>query len=128
MFKTRPGHRVDERLVEDRHEARHGNEADVVALQGIHHLVGVPEPIEARAEGGALDEHGRHSGVGCHLERPARTVGNRHDDGDVGREDRFEDRAAARRKHPDPRPAVHHKQPTAVTYHDPSLGERPGVR
>ena len=63
-----------------------------------------------------FDEHRGDTRVSRDLERTALSVGRHHDDGQVGRENRLEDRAASRRKHSDPRPAVHHRQPTAVTY------------
>ena len=50
---------VDERLRQDRAEAGDGDEVDVVAVQHVDDVVRVGDPVEARAEVGALDELGR---------------------------------------------------------------------
>ena len=70
--------RVDERLREDGAEARDGDEVDVVALEGVDDVVGVGDPVEARAEFGAFDELGRDSVLACDVERAARPVGDDH--------------------------------------------------
>ena len=93
------GERVVDRLREDGAEAGHGDEVDLVAAEGVEHLVGVRDAVEVGAEGGALDQLGGHAGVLGDAERTARTVGEHHRDGQVAIEHGAQDGAAPRRQH-----------------------------
>ena len=53
--------RVEHRLLEDRAEASHHDEVDVVRLEHIDHLVRVRETVEVLTEARSLDEHGGHA-------------------------------------------------------------------
>ena len=93
---------VEHRLVEDRAEAGHHHEVDMVRLEHVDDLVRVGETVEVLAEAGPLDEHGRHAVGRRDLGGAARSID--HDDGhrDALGEDGFEDRARPRCQDSDP--------------------------
>ena len=96
------GEGVVDRLLEDGAEAGHGDEVDVVAAEGVEHLVGVGDPVEVGTKSGAFDDLDRHAGGFGDAERAARSVGEDDRDREVVVEHRAQDRAAARRQHPEP--------------------------
>ena len=56
------GKGVVDRLLEDGAEAGHRDEIDVVAVEGVDHLVGVRDAVEVGPEARALDHLDRHAG------------------------------------------------------------------
>ena len=93
---------VVDRLLEDRAEAGHRDEVDLVAGQLVDHLVGVGDPVEVGAEAGAGHHHRRDAGGLGPAGGGARTVHDHHDDRQTGVQERLEDGSTPRRQDPDP--------------------------
>ena len=94
--------RVVDRMLEDRHETRHGDEVDLVALERVDDPLGVRPPVEVGPEALALDELDGDGGALGDVDRAARPVDDDDADREPGLDQRLEDRSASRRENPDP--------------------------
>ena len=93
---------IVDRLLQNGAEAGHGDEIDLVAGEGIDHLVGVGNPVEVGAVRAAGDDlHGHAPGFGDRS-GPARAVDEHHRDREPGVEHGAQNGPAAAREHPDP--------------------------
>ena len=72
---------VVDRMLEDGHESGHGDEVDLVALQGVDQPLGVGPPVEVGSERLALDELDRDPGALGDVDRSERPVDEDDSDG-----------------------------------------------
>ena len=102
VLTMRSGKGVVDRLLEDGAEAGHRDEVDVEPGERVDDLVGVGDAVEVAPEARALHHLDRDAGGAATSIAPHGAVDEDHDDGEVGAQERVQDRAAARRQHTDP--------------------------
>ena len=96
-------------LLEDRAEARHHHEVDVVALERLDHAVGVGGPVEVGPEALTLHDLGGHARPLRQLGGAAGPVDDHHENRQAGLQDRLQVAPATRRQDPD----AHGPEPTS---------------